>query len=284
MKMIKLYLRTLLLVLFVIPYLPTNGFAQCNSNLLLNGAFEDELGGNTIAQGWEGTSSPDINNDSGELFTSSPTYEWIGMILPSPNGGTWQNIFGPERVFQTVELEVDKTYSWCVEYAAQGIQSLPNLIFDQAVGVHFIINDAIVHTSPYDTSQYSWELECITFTATQTTNIIGFQANEDQYLGIDGACLTEDIMSSIATIQKENDHYIYPNPVRRNGQINIHTNDNERFELALYNSYGSLVFQQENVSADGLVVPENLFTNTGIYYYMLTYENGQRVSGTFIVQ
>ena len=282
MKTSHLKLEHLLLTSLLIISLSTFGYSQRDDNLLFNGSFTGEPDRSEIAQGWDGYSTPDINDASGVLFTSSSAYEWIGDILPSPNGGTWQNIYGPESVYQNVNLEIGKNYILCIEYAAQGIQALPDLIFDQPVGVQFIINNINVHTSPPDETQYTWETDCITFTATQAVNKIEFMPTAKQYLGIDGACLIEDTMSPTLAIEQRNNHFIFPNPVNKNNQFSIHTPGTEMFDLFIYNNFGLMILHQADIVTSNFIIPEKI-SIPGTYYYVLRNKKGEDLSGSFLV-
>ncbi|MEM9547972.1 MAG: T9SS type A sorting domain-containing protein [Bacteroidota bacterium] len=273
-----------ILLLFLTFFIQLNyAYSQCEENLLLNGSFTSLTGKSTVAPSWNGNITPDVNDASGFLNTSSDQYNWTGEIISSPNGGTWQNIFGPESVYQSVVLEMGASYQLCIEYAAQGISANPELTFNQPVGIRFIINDSTYHTSPKDSTQFTWERACIQFNAIDTLNKIEFQPNDDQYLGIDGACLKADLTSSTSIFKEKKFSYIYPNPVSTNSQFYHKTNIDLPFTLRIFNNLGSMIFHKENISSKNLAIPMKI-SISGIYYYSIEYGNNKVTSGRFIIQ
>ncbi len=251
--------------------------SQCVDNILINGSFHGNVGRTLFASGWNGKSSPDINDASGILFTSSPTYRWIGEILPSRDGGTWQNIIGPETISQTVELEMGKKYKMCIEYSAQGIIATPKLFYNEPVGVKIIINDVEMYRTAQDTTQYTWEYDCFMFIPIRTTNKIEFQATDYQYLGIDGACLTE------AFIAEKFVHYFYPNPILSNYDIKLFTSYNIEFDIHIFNEIGILVYSDSNILANELEFKSSGIP-PGVYFYTLKIDNDYFYQGKFILQ
>jgi gliding motility-associated-like protein len=170
---------------------PLFSFGQCENNLVLNGSFSDTLGEAHTAANWLiGEHTPDVNSADDTLHTT-PCYYWIGTPVASSDGGTWQNVFGPESVYQMVNLTVGAEYRITFEYAAQGIECPEfNMYFEGPVGVQLYLNDSLHATTPQDETQYTWETFCYVFTATTSSVSIILSATDYQYVGIDGFCLT----------------------------------------------------------------------------------------------
>lgn len=260
---------------------------QCTENILANGSFDGQLGDDSPASGWMTDlppSSPDLNDASGQLYTAGGMqYVWAGDVINSMDGGTWQNIIGPETIFQTVNLEIDTEYSLCFEYAAQGITNVIDayLTFADPVGVEVYINDALIAVSPIDSTQYTWETFCVNFTATQVANQIKFRASDFFYLGIDGACLNEATPLSLNVVP-ENSISTYPNPISREGILNFGMEDNSIMKrITITDSSGKLITQKNNVS-DNQIELSNLKLNTGVYFISMQNNKGKNYIGKFV--
>lgn len=145
--------------------------------------------GSFAAPGWSGTISPDINDDTGPL-NSTPGYVWVGLPLISPNGGTWQNLWGPETIQQSVVTVPGQLYEVCFYYAAQSITLPGQFTFDDPVGIEVYVNGPLWYSSPLDTTEFTWESACTTIHASGTTTTIAFGASTMNYVAIDGACMT----------------------------------------------------------------------------------------------
>jgi hypothetical protein len=279
-------IKTKFLILIIAFFAQSNlSECQCLDNKLVNGSFDGDLGGNNLAPGWKTSDpySPDINDANGQLNTSSSTYIWIGEVVSSSNGGTWQNIFGPEVIIQKVSLEMDKVYSLCFEYSAQGITNTvdPSLTFDDPVGVEIYINNNLISTSPLDMTQYSWEEYCIEFTAVETENEIKFRPSDNSYLGIDGACLTEPDPSSIKSLD-EKEMLSYPNPVSKEGIINFGIDDNSSIaKIRIINSQGQIILNKLDVNNNQIKLSD-LNINEGVYYFSIIGNYGKIYNGRFV--
>ncbi len=163
--------------------------AQCTDNLIQNGSFNSSVGVSVTAPGWMGTISPDVNDASGFLNTS-PCYTWTATPLASNDGGTWQNLYNQETVRQNVSLQPGQPYLLCFEYAAQGIECPPLNFFNGPVGVQVMIDSTLHTITPDDSTAYTWESICINFTAVNSLTTITFAPSQNQYVAIDGVCLT----------------------------------------------------------------------------------------------
>jgi len=183
----KLYFRIILLALTF--YSCIGLHAQCTENLIQNGSFNSSVGVSVTAPGWLGTISPDVNDTSGLLYTS-PCYTWTGTPLASNDGGTWQNLYNQETVRQNVSLQAGHPYLLCFEYAAQGVECPPLNFFNGPVGVQVMIDSTLHTITPDDSTAYTWESICINFTAQNALTTITFSPSQNQYVAIDGVCLT----------------------------------------------------------------------------------------------
>ncbi len=175
---------------FTILFLLVSGhlMSQSSKNLFVNGSFVGTVGEDHHGEGWNTGSTPDLNDTSGILHTSTG-YTWIKKPLPSTDGGTWQNLYSyREFLEQRVTVEPGKTYTILLEYAAQGIAA-GSTIFDQPVGINIYIDDELKFSTPVDKSPYTWEQACFQFTPKLSSVLIRFSASHEQYVGIDGVKL-----------------------------------------------------------------------------------------------
>ena len=163
-------------------------FAQVN--IFKNGSFNGLVGEDQHGEGWNTGSSPDLNDTSGILHTSTG-YSWIKKPTPSVDGGTWQNLYSyREFLEQRVTVEPGKTYTILLEYAAQGI-SAGTYKYDQPVGIDIYIDEELKFSTPVDKTPYTWESACFQFTPKLNSVIIRFSASAEQYVGIDGVKLIQ---------------------------------------------------------------------------------------------
>lgn len=244
-----------------------NIYAQCTGNLLNNGSFTSSVGVGVTAPGWFGTVSPDINDASGFLNTS-PCYSWTGTPLVSSDSGTWQNLYGPETVAQNINVSPGQSYILCFEYAAQGIECGASFTFDDPVGVRIYLNGVLSFSTPDDTTQYTWETACFSFTPMSSPLNIKFEPTQTQYVGIDGACLIPEIQAGVASLSSNLDIKFYPNPLC--DKLNIQSESNELYELILYDLTSRIILQQEFTSSASL---NTGLLAKGIYVYELRNKN-----------
>jgi gliding motility-associated-like protein len=172
-------------------------------NLAINGSFTSNEGSSVTAPGWSTAgATPDVNDAVGTVNTSAG-YNWTGTPLPSSDGGTWQNLFSSaEQIEQTITVVPGQAYSLSFEYAAQGISSGSNTYIGP-VGVQVLIDGNVVHTTPDDQTQFTWESACFSFTATSNSVTIRLTPTQLNYVGIDGFCLVPGVATN--TINLGND-------------------------------------------------------------------------------
>lgn len=176
-------MKSTLTILLMFYIFDLNG--QCTGNLLTNGSFTSPEGEAVIAQGWNGQSTPDVNDAAGPLNTTMG-YAWTGTPLASSDGGTWQNIFSQaEYIQQTVNVAPGQDYMLKFEYTAQGIQST-DFTFTDPVGISIYINDVLVYETPLDTTPFTWEHYCYIFTAESNVLTLKLSASATSYAAIDG--------------------------------------------------------------------------------------------------
>ncbi len=86
-------IRFFTFLLFTFLCSPLEIYAQCENNLIQNGSLDCMLGSDVTAGGWYLLGSPDCNDNSGILNTSTG-YVWSGGLpIPSTDGGTWQTFY-----------------------------------------------------------------------------------------------------------------------------------------------------------------------------------------------
>ena len=162
--------------------------SQLSTNLFLNGSFYGNVGEDQHGEGWSAGSTPDLNDTSGTLYTSTG-YVWVKKPVQSSDGGTWQNLYSyREFLEQKVTLEKGETYTIIFEYASQPIVA-GSYKYDQPVGIDIYIDGELKFTSTTDKTPYTWESACFQFKAMIGSVIIKFSASDEQYVGIDGVKL-----------------------------------------------------------------------------------------------
>ncbi|HLG33831.1 MAG TPA: T9SS type A sorting domain-containing protein [Bacteroidia bacterium] len=239
--------------------------AQCKLSLLTNSSFNSIEGEAVTAPGWNSTSTPDVNDENGPL-NCTPCYVWVGIPLASPDGGTWQNIYGNESISQIPALTAGQPYSLCFQYAAQGIVCSSQL-YDGPVGINIYLNSVLSFTTPIDFTQYTWETACFFFTPTTSLTEIRFETTSQNYVGIDGVCLTETITTS----------------VEGNGNVSVKVSGNvvtdefsitsahgDMCEIILYDMHAAKVMQREFT---GSLTMNTSQLQRGIYFYELRRNN-----------
>lgn len=175
-------IASLLFFLFMV------GFGHSQTNLFLNGSFNGIVGEDHHGEGWNTGSTPDLNDSTGILHTSTG-YTWVKKPVQSPDGGPWQNLYSyREFLEQRITVEKGETYTIIFNYASMPITS-SGLTFDQPVGIDIYIDEELKFSSSPDTSPYTWEKACFQFKAQLGAVTIKFSASAEQYVGIDGVKL-----------------------------------------------------------------------------------------------
>jgi len=239
-------------------------WGQCSGNLISNGSFTSVEGEGVVAPGWIGgpipNGSPDINDEFGPLNTS-PGYFWVGIPLASPDGSTWQNLYGNETVSQTVLVSVGQPYQFCMQYASQKFTGTTGY-----VAYKLYLNNNLVYTAPIDSSYFSWENACYSFIATDSIlNLkIGTVLSGFGYLAIDGGCLN-GIVSGVNAI--EANQYCNVNFNAGNKKIMIQCYKNEDYRFTLYNLQGRII-QEFFIIENSEIALDSL--QQGIYFYEIT--------------
>jgi gliding motility-associated-like protein len=165
-----------------------------SQNLIVNGSMNSAEGENVVAPGWirystSPSNTPDVNDSAGPL-NSTVYYVWSGgMPVASPDGGTWQNVFGPEDFMQTISgLTIGTTYNFRYYYASQGITAgspAPNYIYPFPPSV--TITGATGYSNPPAGTLFQWNTYSGALVATSTSiTIIASQGNNDAYMAFDG--------------------------------------------------------------------------------------------------
>ncbi len=255
---------------------------QCFNNLIVNGSFTDTIGINLAANGWSKIFTTDINDANNPLYTSGNCYEWIGTPIPSTDGGTWQNIFFREAIFQSISVIKSHKYNISFEYAAHGIECLSgNLKYDQPVGVNLYINDSLYFSTPFDSTQYSWEFYNFSFIAPDSLIKIKITTNTENYVGIDGFCLVDFFTSQDSIVEYSKEIYsniIIPNIFTPNkDHLNnfftaIAITNILSLKIQIFSRWGNLIFESDDLffkwdgnNQNGKQVSE------GTYYWKIDY-------------
>jgi gliding motility-associated-like protein len=190
-----IFLISITLFLFLFP------FDQLSSqNLITNGSMNGIPGEAVLASGWSKSQSnlyantPDLNDNSGILHTTSG-YFWAGGIpISSPDGGTWQNVYTGEAFEQTITgLIVGKTYFFRYYYTSQGIREYS--LYNSCYPPNIIIKGAVGYNNPTNAGfLFGWNSYCGQLTATSTSiTIEATTASENAYyLAYDGFYLSEN--------------------------------------------------------------------------------------------
>ncbi len=165
--------------------------SQCNDNLFKNGSINGQVTWATIAEGWlQLDGDPDINSFGFEL---PGDLSWSGALEESTDGGTWQNLAAPEKMYQPVNLEIGTRYILEFEYVTHGIlNSLPREFLENS-GIAVMIGDSLRFETSIDTTPYTWETACFSFVANQAQAQVLFEPTVKwSYMGLDGICLYKD--------------------------------------------------------------------------------------------
>lgn len=258
--------KPLLLISLVLPaLLPTSVDAQilCSpSNVIVNGSFVSAEGEAVTASGWTPGSTPDVNDENGPL-NCTPGYIWTGVPVASPDGGTWQNLYGTESIEQTVALSVGQTYALSFWYAAQGIMVDTTYMFDDPTGFSVYLNGVLVYSTALDQTQYTWEQAIYTFVATTATTTVRFmEITGGNYVAIDGACLglaTGEGIGEGAVLARQ----VYPNPA--DAFVSLPVGRAVASDLRVVNAIGALVPADIQVRGDRAQVDTATLPD-GIYF------------------
>lgn len=178
-------MKIILSMLLMGTFISLNAQLGGHVNLFSNGSFNGSVGEDKHGEGWNTGSTPDLNDTSGTLHTSTG-YNWVGKPQPSKDGGTWQNLFSyREFLEQRVALEKGETYTIIFEYASMPIAA-GAYKYEGPVGIDVYIDEEQKFSTPPDKTPYTWETACFQFKAGLNSHLIRFSGNDDQYVGIDG--------------------------------------------------------------------------------------------------
>jgi hypothetical protein len=247
--------------------------AMCDANLLANGSFNGTVGENVTATGWTGQLTPDLNDNSGTLFTTTG-YTWASLPIASNDGGTWQNIAGGEALSQIVSLIPGHSYQLCLEYTSQQIQSSSSSLLNPA-GAFVLLNNSIILTTPLDSSFNTWENMCINFTAPAQVDTFKIRCTLGGYLAVDGICLIDRETSDISTSLSGPYFNIFTD---NSSTFHILNTAGSGYHLHIFDSSSRCLINRKfngDLNYNFSEFPE------GIYFYSVKY--GERIlSGKFV--
>lgn len=194
--------------------------SQCKGNLFLNGDMNGAEGPYTVANDWEvAFGSPDLNDDIGPLLTTC-TCNWAQAPLPSPSGGTWQNILPSEGISQTVPTVIGMLYSICFDYAQQPFVYQSNgKVIDWPWGVMVLVDGEISHSTPLSSDAFVWQSSCVGFMAAASSTTITFAGGGLYgYGAIDGLCMQVDHTNEVQEALRGAPG-LFPNPATDQLQV-----------------------------------------------------------------
>lgn len=165
-------------------------------NLILNGSMTSGEGADIVAPSWSKYSTsgidantPDINDSAGALNSTTGYYWTGGTPTASPDGGTWQNVFGTENFTQTVTgLVPGSVYYFKYYYASQGITTgPPSPDYITPFPPSVTISGATGYVNPPAGKLFEWNIYSGLLTATASSlTIVASQGNHNGYIALDG--------------------------------------------------------------------------------------------------
>ena len=193
------HLKRLCITALLFTFIVKPQCALFGQNLILNGSMTSVKGENVVAPNWrvlpsDFINTPDINSAFGTLQTTSG-YSWIGGLPEtSPDGGTWQNLFGRENITQTIAgLTIGATYYFRYYYCSQGITCCGAVLTYTIPHPPVIsVTGASGYTDPTDSGTlFIWNTYSGTFIATADSVSITPSGHTDSYMAYDGFYLSD---------------------------------------------------------------------------------------------
>ncbi|MCP4266581.1 MAG: PEP-CTERM sorting domain-containing protein [Candidatus Brocadiaceae bacterium] len=160
-----------------------------------NGSLTGGIAVGGVPNGWTTVlQSPDTNDENNNA--GGTTNFGVAPTGPSPDGGTWVGLGAAgafiESFGQTVAgFDIGSTYNVSFYQGNFGAEAgSPFYTGDNAFDL--IMDNTVVDTGASMTLSANWLSETLTFTATATSHMLGFQLNTGikSYLAIDGISLT----------------------------------------------------------------------------------------------
>ena len=122
-------------------------------------------------------------------------------------------------------------------------------------------------TTPIDSTQYTWETACFLFTPTASLTEIRFEPTSQNYVGIDGACLTQVITTSV---EGNGNASIITSANVVADEFSITSAHGDVCEIILYDMHAAKVMQQKFT---GSLLMNTSQLQRGIYFYELRRNN-----------
>ncbi len=203
-----------LLILTAMMSLGANAQLACEGNLFVNGDLDGSEGEDTTAPGWEAAVyTPDLNDENGPL-NSTVNFEWFGIPLASPTGGTWQNLCPPEALSQQVQTVPGVVYTVCFYYAQQPIQTIDGgNVWNGDFGVDVSANSELFLQVPSSGENYVWQRSCGSFVASSSSATLLFQGTTSSLScgAIDGLCMLSATHNDVGETNSKRIG-LFPNP------------------------------------------------------------------------
>jgi hypothetical protein len=159
-----------------------------------------------------------------------------------------------------------------------------------------------IHMSGMDTAFHYFDSSYTEKYKIKTTNIIGIARNHhyilfdenvienrkyfpDTTLSVDtiSRFFYRDPSASIETINNILSISLYPNPTHQSATLQFNNPQNENHTLTLYNTYGQLVREINNITADKVTIGRQNLAN-GMYFFRLTAEGKLVGTGKLIME
>jgi len=167
--------------------------SQCSNNLIENGDFEldNETGWRVTGTGWESFADPDLHN----IQSPIPIINWIWEEPPieSTQGGNWQNLFGGEIIWQTINLIPGTRYRISFEMANFKIrreQSGEITTDSSSVEIQFGFEPQF--DSEIVSSLNTWRDVCYSFVAEEENIVLRFRNSTTSYVALDNIKVVEE--------------------------------------------------------------------------------------------
>ena len=121
-------------------------------------------------------------------------------------------------------------------------------------------------------------------------HILGFNGNAhklepyNSYYYIDNVVVEKlSATASIASISKDNDVNIYPNPMTDHSTLLFNNRNHQNTILSIFNAQGQIVQQINDIHSDRIIIERNGLPS-GFYYYQLRNPNKIITTGKLIIQ
>jgi hypothetical protein len=85
-------------------------------------------------------------------------------------------------------------------------------------------------------------------------------------------------------VNQSNEVSIAPNPMTDKSIVRINNTTGKKYQLSLYNIEGRLMSKTENITSNEIIIIERKNMAAGVYFYLLTGEDGKSMRGKLIME